>query len=292
MTRRRNALPNLVAVVLTPLLTVALITELRAEKPSSGKEVKRVLLIGQGPDGHPWNSHEYMAGQRILASCLQPVKDLQVIVVKADGEWKKGPELLDGADVAVLFVSQGARWIRRDKRRLAAFQRLAKRGGGLVALHWGMGTKDAKNIADFVELFGATHGGPDRKYKVVTATIEIAAPKHPIMRGVKPVTVKEEFYYKLKLRKSGGRLTPLLCVAIDGEKHPVAYAWNRPDGGRSFCFSGCHFHRNWGEESYRRMITQGVLWTAGVSVPDDGLPLTYNKTDLVKPRPKPKKKRR
>lgn len=32
---------------------------------------KRLLLIGQGPDGHPAGTHEFMAGVRILARCLQ-----------------------------------------------------------------------------------------------------------------------------------------------------------------------------------------------------------------------------
>lgn len=259
-----------------------------ANAESKAARPKRVLLIGQGPDGHPWNSHEYMAGLRILASCLQSVKGVQVIIVNADEPWKKGPELLDGADGAVVFVSQGGRWLQKDKRRLAAFRRLAKRGGGLVALHWGMGARLAKDIPAFVELFGCMHGGPDRKYKVVTVQTEIVNSKHPIVRGVKPVKLKEEFYYKLKLRKSGGKLTPLIRVPIDGETHNVAYAWNRPDGGRSFGFSGGHFHANWKHEPYRRLMTQATLWTVNVPIPSLGLKLDYAKRDLTRPRPKPK----
>ena len=43
---------------------------------------KRVLLVGQGPDGHPKETHEYMAGVRILAKCLAKVPDVEVTVVK------------------------------------------------------------------------------------------------------------------------------------------------------------------------------------------------------------------
>lgn len=268
------------------LVVCAATSEAVADKPTV--KPKRILLIGQGPDGHPWNTHEYMAGQRILASCLQPVEGVQVIVVNANGAWKDGPELLDGADGVVLFVSQGGRWLQQDKRRFAAFQRLAKRRGGMVAIHWGMGAKDAKYIRGFVALFGGIHGGPDRKYKVLTTTTEIAAPKHPILKGVKPVTLKEEFYYRLKFAKSG-RLTPLLKAEIDGEKHTVAFAWERPGGGRSFGFTGCHFHQNWQHEAYRRMITQAVLWSVNVAPPAK-LPLAFKQKDLSKPRPKPAKK--
>jgi type 1 glutamine amidotransferase len=253
----------------------------------SSTKPKRILLIGDRPDGHPWNTHEYMAGQRILAACLKPVKDVQVTVVNGNEPWANGPELIDRTDVAVVFVSQGARWLQKDKRRLAAFRRLAKRHGGLVALHWGMGAQDAKYIPAFRDLFGGIHGGPDRKYKVLTTTTELAAPQHPILRGVKPVKVKEEFYYTLKLTKSGGKLTPLIRVPIDGKKYTVAFAWERPDGGRSFCFSGLHFHTNWKRDAYRRMVTQAVLWTAGVDVPKGGLPLKYDMKDMTQPRPKP-----
>src|SRR6266487_3930946 len=74
--------------------------------------------------------------------------------------WKEGPELLAKADGVVLFVSEGARWLNANPERLAAFQACAKRKAGLAVLHWGMGSKDAKNIQPFVDLFGGCHGGP------------------------------------------------------------------------------------------------------------------------------------
>jgi type 1 glutamine amidotransferase len=283
-----NASRRITFFLIALLSTAAAAQAGKPAAPASSTRPKRILLIGQGPDGHPWNAHEYMAGQRILAACLKPVKNVRVTIVKADEPWSNGPELLDAADVAVVFVSQGGGWLQQDKRRLAAFRRLAKRGGGLVALHWGMGAKDAKFIPAFRDLFGGIHGGPDRKYKVLTTTTEITSPKHPIVRGIDPVTVREEFYYKLKLTKAGGKLTPLIRVPIDGAKYTVAFAWERPDGGRSFCFSGLHFHANWKHDAYRRLVTQAVLWTAGLEAPKAGLPLKYDPKDLSQPRPKPR----
>ena len=253
------------------------------------RSVKRILLIGQSPDGHPWSTHEYMAGQRIIASCLQPVKGLQTIIVNADEPWKDGPEQLDGADVAVLFVSQGAKWLHQSPARLAAFQRLAKRGGGLVVVHWGMGCQQAKYIEKFVNLFGGCHGGPDRKYKIVNTTPSVVPNKHPVTKGVKPIAVKEEFYYTLKFVKSTTPVTPLIRANIYGKQHTVAWGWQRPDGGRSFGFSGCHYHENWKHHYYRRLVVQAVLWTAKTSLPKTGLPLKFSQNLLLKPRPKSKK---
>lgn len=233
--------------------------------------VKRVLLLGQSPDGHPWSTHEYMAGINIMAACLQKVPGLQTIVVNADEPWTDGPELLDGADAAVVFLSEGGKWLGSDPKRLAAFQRLSERGGGLVCLHWGMGCKDAKYIADFVALFGGCHGGPDRKFKVVTAKLQPAAPVHPAVRGIGPIEIREEFYYRLKFPKDRKGIRPLLEVPIEGETETVAWVYNRPDGGRSAGFSGGHFHENWNRPEYRRLMTQSILWTLDLPIPEAGL---------------------
>ena len=83
---------------------------------------------------------------RSWPSCLKPVPGVEVTVVKAEGPWKDGPELVGRSDGVVLFLTEGAKWLSDDAKRLAAFRELAKRGGGLVCLHWGMGTREAGPI--------------------------------------------------------------------------------------------------------------------------------------------------
>ena len=43
--------------------------------------------------------------------------------------------------------------------------------------------------------------------------------------------------------------------------------------GRSFGFTGCHFHQNFGIPEFRKLIVNGILWTAGMEVPKDGAPV-------------------
>jgi type 1 glutamine amidotransferase len=235
-------------------------------------EPKKLLLVGQGPDGHPPMTHEYMDGLKVLEKVLKPVKHLEVTLVNADGKWENGPELIDRSDAIVLFVSEGAKWVSADKNRLEAFQRAAKRKAGLVGLHWGIGCKDAKFIDDYVALLGGCHGGPDRTYQVVETDVT-PADKSPVAIGISPFRVKEEFYYQLKFAKPEGSVKPALTAKIDGEQFPVAWTWERPDGGRSFGFSGLHFHENWKRPEYRRLVGQGVLWVLNVPIPDKGLPV-------------------
>ena len=250
---------------LAVLLSLALLPP-----PAPAGAPKRLLLVGQGPDGHPAGTHEYHAGLKILQKCLARVPGVQVTVARGDEPWRDGPALLDKADGVVLYLAEGAKWMQRDPRRYAALQKLAARGGGVVVLHWAMGTKDAKYIDGCLKLLGGCHGGPDRKYKILRAQAEIADAEHPIATALKGFPVRDEFYYGLKFVKAAKGVRPILRVPIDGRAETVAWAWERPDGGRSFGFSGLHFHDNWRLPEYRRLVVQGILWTLRLPIPPAG----------------------
>lgn len=242
---------------------------------------KKLLLISQGPDGHPQTTHEYVAGLQILEKTLAPLADqLEIQQVRADGDWLEGPELLKSADGVVLYLAEGAKWIQAEPRRFEAFTQLAARGGGIVALHWATGTKDARYIAGFVKLLGACHGGEDRKYKFLETSVVIAERDHPITAGLTDFTIKDEFYYQLKLVKDDKHFQPLLRAKIDGELYPVAWAWERADGGRSFGFTALHYHENWQRAEYRRFVAQGVAWTLKLTPPTTHWPGEVTARDL------------
>jgi type 1 glutamine amidotransferase len=261
-------------------LLLALTLAVCMNTPALAEPKKRLLLVGGGPDGHPPTTHEYMAGLRVLGRCLEPVAGLEVTTVRAEGTWKEGPELLERADGVVLFLGEGAQWVGANAERHRALERLAARGGGLVALHWAIGTREAGPIADFVQLLGGCHGGPDRKYQVLEATAEVAEADQPIPRGIHNFRVKDEFYYRLKFVQPAGSVTSVLRVPIEGTMETVAWAWERPDGGRSFGFSGLHFHSNWRLPEYRRLVAQGVLWTLKLPIPREGLGVDVKDEDL------------
>jgi type 1 glutamine amidotransferase len=236
-------------------------------------EKKKVLLIGQGSDGHPPGTHEFMAGTRVVQALLAPHADLAISVVKADEPWPDGPALLDAADAAILLVTQGAEFMQKTPERFAAFQRLAQRKGALVALHWSIGAKDAQYIDGQIKLLGGTRGGPQRKYKILETDVRRIAPDHPVLAGVPDFRIKDEFYYRLELLpKSAPGFHPLLSAQIDGADETVAWAWERPDGGRSFGYVGFHFHSTWERVEYRRLVANAILWTLGRELPPGGAP--------------------
>lgn len=260
---------TLCLLVGTGLCLGALCDTAQAEEPAAASR-QRLLLLYQKPDGHPVNTHEYLRGLTRLKELLAVSPQLDVRLVPADEPWTDGPELLDAADGAVLFLAQGALWMSANPERLRAFQRLAERGGGLSCLHWAMGSKPTPAIPAFVDLLGGCHGGDDRRFRVLETTLRPVVAPHDITRGLEPVRLKEEFYYDLKWPKGKSRPQPLMEAAIDDLWWPVAWAWERPDGGRSFGFSGLHFDENWNQPTYQKLVTRGVLWT--MKQPLDKLP--------------------
>ena len=232
---------------------------------------RRVLLIGQGPDGHPKSMHEFAAGVRFVKQLLAKVPNLEVESVVADADWSERPEQIREADGVFLFVSQGARWMQADPRRFQAFEQLAARGGGVAALHWAIGSTEAKYNAGQLKLLGATRGGPTRKLAFLTLDVKPVANGHPILRGVAAVRARDEFYYALETIAPSDNFHPLMQAEIEGRAETLAWAWDRPDGGRSFGFVGMHYHENWRLPEYRRLVAQGILWTLKLPISAGGV---------------------
>ncbi|HEY0714497.1 MAG TPA: ThuA domain-containing protein, partial [Polyangia bacterium] len=106
---------------------------------------------------------------------------------------------------------------------------------------------------------------------------------HPIRRGVPAFDSRDEWYFNIRFAPETDRITPILqalppddlrftpdAAQHAGRRETVAWTFNRSDGGRSFGFTGGHFHDNWGNEPFRRTIVNAVLWTAGIDIPTAG----------------------
>ena len=245
---------------------------------------KRLLLIGQSSDGHPAGTHEFMAGVRVVEALLQPFgQEIETSAVKADEPWPDGPKLIDAADGVVLLVTQGAQWMQTDPERHAALKRLAARKGAIVALHWSIGAKDERFIAGQLALLGGTRGGPQRRYIILENEVRLAERDHPVLRGLNDFRVKDEFYYRLDLAAPSPAFHPLLTTTIEGREETICWAWERPDGGRSFGFVGLHFHANWERTEYRRLVTQAILWSLDLPIPERGVKAEVDPKTLTLP---------
>ncbi len=244
------------------------LAERQSEADGAAASGHRVLIIGQGPDGHPPTTHEFMAGAVVLQRLLQSDPSLEVTVVKAVDAWEEGPQWIDQADAVVLLVTQGSAWMQEDAERYRAFERLSRRGGGLIALHWSVGAKEGDLIPGQLALLGATRGGPERKYQFLPSQLTPDADGHPILSGIEAFDAFDEFYYALDRQAD---VQPLLSAQIDGESEMVAWAWESPSQARAFGFTGLHFHSNWQLPEYRRLVVQGVRWCLRQPIPASGV---------------------
>jgi hypothetical protein len=80
-------------------------------------------------------------------------------------------------------------------------------------------------------------------------------------------------------------------IADKGREETMMWVYERPDGGRSFGFTGGHTHDNWGDANQRRIVLNALLWIAKVDVPARGVVDTITAEDLtVNLDPKPPRK--
>jgi hypothetical protein len=87
----------------------------------------------------------------------------------------------------------------------------------------------------------------------------------PILSAVPPETTRAG--------KDGPRSGNPEVRARAGQTEHVAWASQREDGGRGFGFTGGHDHWNWGNDNFRKLMLNAILWTARAEVPPDGMPV-------------------
>jgi hypothetical protein len=64
----------------------------------------------------------------------------------------------------------------------------------------------------------------------------------------------------------------------------------RPEGGRAFGFTGGHRHVNWGDDNFRKVVLNALLWIAKAEVPAQGVVSEITDAELKQNLdPKPRK---
>lgn len=91
----------------------------------------------------------------------------------------------------------------------------------------------------------------------------------------KPVMVEEngKQTYKLSRPENAHNNNPHARKAVIEDKQPQHMAWatENPNGQRGFGCSGGHVHWNWGNDQFRKLFLNAVVWTAGLDVPANGV---------------------
>ncbi len=255
------------------------------EGAEEGPPRKIVLIAGPKSHGPVGNGiHDYPWSVKLLKVMLDNSNVAGRVAVEyhLDG-WPKDDRTLDSADT-IMVISDGRDGDLYEEmpplqspERVARIQKQIDRGCGFLTFHFSTFAPDqyAPQVLDWTgAYFDWEENGQKKWYSAIQTQetkVELPHGEHPVCRGVRPFSMKEEFYYNLRF----GEVTPLLAVPSlpgrDGDGRYVAWARERKNGGRGFGTTCGHFYDNWRNDDFRRLILNAICWTAQVDVPETGV---------------------
>lgn len=258
-----------------------------AQKAAPAGTKRLVFIATKGTHGSRGN-HEFMAGETYLARRINAVYPNAYAVVYSDDQW---PTDLTQADAVIVGLNHGGR-AASDPQIKAAMAR----GAGFMAIHFGVEVNKGEQGNNYLNWMGGyfeTYWSVNPNW--VAEVNKIGS--HPTARGVNPFKLEDEWYYHMRFVEGMKGVTPILSAvpplstvnykdkATDrggnedvfnavkaGEPQHLAWAYERPEGGRGFGFTGFHNYVNLTNDSFRTTLLNGAAWVAGLEIPAGGVP--------------------
>ncbi len=257
-----------------------------AALPLTAADPTRVLVV-VGPSDHPPGSHEVAAGGRLLKHCLENTTDVPDVRADVVEGWPDQAQRTLARCVVFIGDTFPANRLPDPERNLTDLDAMMRRGCGIACVHYATGLlgNDVSPDGDhpllrwlggyFANRSCAHHQSIAKFFE--RATITPAAPSHPVSRGWKEFTLHDEPYIN-NYFGPGNVMAPNVTALATSMLPPdaprretVAWCVERPGGGRGFAIVMPHFYRNWRDENLRRFILNGVVWSAGLDVPAEGV---------------------
>ena len=279
-------------------LAAAAVASVGSPLVAADKPTKLVLIAGT--PSHGPGDHEFNAGVLLLDKCLKTVKGLETVVFKSG--YPKDDSALDTADGILCFADGGKNHPLVRESRLERIGKLMAKGVGLMCAHYGVEVEPTLGGAEFKDWIG---GHYEHLYSCnpMWSPAFKAFPKHPVANGVKPFTIKDEWYFNMRFRDDAKAVTPILSAIpsdavrdgpyvypkgpyphiqdAKGRAETMMWAYTRPEGGRGVGFTGGHFHRNWQNDDFRKVVLNALLWICKLDVPADGVASTVTDEDIA-----------
>ncbi|QIF03591.1 ThuA domain-containing protein [Roseimicrobium sp. ORNL1] len=274
-------------ITLLPLFTAAaaIVLPLSATPSFAQAPGKTKIVLIAGVKSHPSGQHEFRAGGTLLARALNEQSSLPLDVVLVTEGWPKDESVFDGAKAVICYADGGGK--HPFVGHLEKVDSLAKAGVGIMCMHYGVEVVPDQAGKEFTRWIGGFYEGGFSVNPHWDAATE-AALDHPVGRGVKPVTVNDEWYFRMRFPEPPVHSTLLKATptralikryihwnegadAELGKPQTLMWGVQRPDGGRGVGFTGGHWHRNWAIDDFRKVVLNAIVWTAGLDVPEGGV---------------------
>jgi type 1 glutamine amidotransferase len=259
---------------------------------------KKIVMVA-GSASHGRGDHEFNAGTLLLKKCLDQTPG--IVAAQYGGGWPKDPSAFDNPDAILFYMDGGAGHPVIQGDRLFHINKLAKQGVGIACAHYAVEVPKERGGPEFLEWIGGyfeTHWSVNPHW---TARFD-KIPEHAVARGVMPFEINDEWYYHMRFRENMDHVTPILTAippastldrpdgphsgnpdvrAKIGQPQHVAWVVERDDGGRGFGFTGGHVHRNWGDDNFRKLVLNALLWVAKAEVPANGVASTVTAEEVA-----------
>lgn len=249
----------------------------------------KIVLVAGNPSHGP-SEHEHRAGCMLLAKSLNESTSNIDAQVSWYG-WPKDESIFDGAAALVFYCDGGKNHVLNE--HLDKVQALVDKGAGVVCIHYAVEGLKGPIGDKFLQWIGGTFEANWSVNPEWDANFA-ALPKHPITNGVQPFAIYDEWYYHMRFPEGMKNVTPILtalppaeslsrpdgpysgnpaarAAIAAGELQHVAWAIERPNGGRGFGFTGAHYHKNWQDDAFRKIVLNAIAWVAKVEVPEKGI---------------------
>jgi hypothetical protein len=264
---------------------------------AAGARKKLVMLSGR--PSHGPMEHEFNAGVLLLKKCLESVPDLEVAHYR--NGWPESEKAFEGASGIFLYADGGGGHPFIQNGRLSIIGDLINRGVGLICAHFAVEVPKDKGGKEMQSWIGGYY---EHQYSCNPMwTPEFAdLPEHPITRGVKPFSIRDEWYFNMRFRPDMKDITPILTARPSdavrngpyvyprgpyphiqketGRIETMMWAVQRKDGGRGVGFTGGHFHHNWKDDNFRKVVLNALMWICQVDVPKDGVTSTVREAEI------------
>jgi type 1 glutamine amidotransferase len=254
---------------------------------------KKKIVFVAGRPSHPPGQHEHRAGCLLLSDHLNK-SGLPIQAVVTDNGWPQDESIFNGASAVVVYSDGGGG--HPAIQHLETLKKLAKDGVGLGCIHYAVEIPKGEPGNTFVSLLGGYFESNWSVNPHWTASFKL--PKHEVTRGIADFSMLDEWYFHMRFQDQMKGVTPILSDVPppetlsrpDGEHsgnpavreavarkelQHVMWAYDRPEAvgkGRSFGFTGGHFHRNWQNDNHRRVVLNAIVWISGLDVPAGGVP--------------------